>query len=149
MRPSPTNWPQVYRFLLKQTSINYWEMRRPFPANQPQSTDPYYTKPVEPIGKWGGTSTNWSQVYRFLLHQTSISYSDMRRPSPTGHPPSVQTLLDHTSRTYWEMRRPSPTDWPQVYRTILHQTSITYWEMTRLFPMIKPKFTDSYYTKLV
>ena len=24
-------------------------MRRPFPANQPQSTDPYYTKPVEPM----------------------------------------------------------------------------------------------------
>ena len=68
-------------------------MRRPFPAKQPQSTDPYHTKPVEPIGKWGGTPNNWSvqvpitpnqynlfryeealtadsaQVYRALQHQ--------------------------------------------------------------------------------
>ena len=122
-RPSATNWPQVYRFLLKQTSINYWEMRRPFPANQPQSTEYYYNKSVEPIGKSGGPS-----------HLIA---------------PSVQTLLHETSISYWEMRRPSTTNWPRVYRALLYQTSITYWEMRRPSPLTQPKFTEPYYTKPV
>ena len=40
-------------------------MRTPFPANQPQ-------------------------VYRALLHQTSITYLEMRRPSPLIEPKFIE-----------------------------------------------------------
>ena len=60
-RPSPTNQAQVYRDLLHQTNIIYWDMRRPSP-------------------------TNWPQVYRALLHQTSRTYWEMR-PYPVQMDP--------------------------------------------------------------
>ena len=43
----PAKQAQVYRALLHQTSVIYWEMRRPSPANQ-------------------------AQVYRALLHQKGL-----------------------------------------------------------------------------
>ena len=62
--------------------------------------------------------------------------------------------MHQTSITYWEMKRPFPINCPQVYRSLLHQTSITYWEM-RPYPvqmdppLIEPKCTEHYYTKPV
>ena len=124
-------------------------------------------------------SHNWAQAYRALLHQTCITYWEMRRPSPANRPQVYRTLLHHTSITYWEMRKPSPTNQAQVYRALLHQTNITYWEMRRpsptnwhhvyrallhqtsrpyweihtyplkIDPPIKPKHTEPYYTKPV
>ena len=155
-RPSPANRPQVYKALLYQTSITYWEMRRP--------------------------PTNWPQVYRALLHQTSRTYGEiwtysvqmdptikpkctepyytkpvehcweMRRPSPANRPQVYKALLYQTSITYWEMKRP-PANWPQVYRALLHQTSRTYREIqiysVQMDPPIEPKCTEPYYTKPV
>ena len=125
-RPSPANWPQVNRALLHQTSRTYWEMRRPTLLIEPKCTEPYYTKPVELIEKYGYTqcrqTPNWAQVYRALLHQTS--------------------------RTYWEMRRPSPANQPQVYRALLHETSRTYADIciypVQMDPPIVPKCTEPY-----
>ena len=116
---------QLYIFLLHQTSISYWEMRRPSLVIEPKCTEPYNTIPVEPIREMRRPSpTNWSQVYRFLLHQTSISY--------------------------WAMQNPSPTNHPLVYRALLHQTNIEPIEKWGDPPLLSnPKCTDPYYTKLV
>ena len=48
-RPSPTNWTREYRALLHQTSRTYCEMRSPSPLIEPKCTEPYNTKPVEPM----------------------------------------------------------------------------------------------------
>ena len=227
---TPTDWAQVYRALLHQTSRNYWEMRRPSPTNwaqvyrallhqtsmnllrhmhinpvqmdppiEPKCTKPCDTKPVEPIEKYRpypvqmDTCTNWAQVYRALLHQTSETYWEictypvqMDRPiepkctKPYWHQTSrtyweIQTyqvqmdtctnwtqvyraLLHQTSRTYWEIQTypvqmDTCTNWAQVYRALLHQTSGTYWEIctypVQMDPPIEPKCTELCYTKPV
>ena len=46
MQMDPTDWAQVYRALLHQ--------RGPPLLIEPKCTETYYTKPVEPIKKWGG-----------------------------------------------------------------------------------------------
>ena len=48
----------------------------------PKCTEPYYTKPVEPIEKYGHTQCRQTptqvQVYRALLHQTSMTYGEVQ-----------------------------------------------------------------------
>ena len=97
----PANWPQVYRALLHQTSTTYWEIR-PYPVQmnpqtgptqliEPKCTEPSYTKEALPA--------NWPQVYRALLYRA---------------------LLHQTSITYWEMRpHPVQMDPPQTGPTLL------------------------------
>ena len=148
----------MYRALLHQTSITYWERRRPFPTNRPQ-------------------------VYWALLHQTSRPYwgihtYPVQMDSPI-EPKCTKAYNTTTCITYWERRRPSPTNWLHVYRALLHPTSIIYWEIhiypvkpwslliepqvyrallhqtmynllrneEALPPLIDPKCTEPYYTK--
>ena len=112
---------------------------------EPKCTEPYYTKPVETIEKWGHTQCRWTplliepHMYRALLHQTSRNYWEMRRPSPTNWAQVYRALLHQTSRIYWKtctypLQMDTPTDWAQVYRALLHQTSRNYWEMRRPSP---------------
>ena len=116
---SPPNQPQVYRPLPHQTSITYWEMRRP--------------------------AANQAQVCRALLHQTSITYWEMRRPSPANWPQVYRAILHQTSRTYWEIHtypvQMDPPNRAQVYRALLHQRGPPV--------LIEPKCTVTYYTKPV
>ena len=150
-RPSPTNPAQVYRDLLHQTSITYWEMRRPSPTNWPPSvqspTTPnqYNLLRTEAIPSADEPPTsrpypaNQPNVYRALLHQTSITYWEMRPyPVQTDTPQSSPSVQSTTTS-----KRPSPTNPAQVYRDLLHQTSITYWEMRRPSPTNWPPSVQS------
>ena len=53
-RPCPAKQAQVYRAQLYEASITYWETRSPSLQIKPKCTELYYSKPVEPIEKWGG-----------------------------------------------------------------------------------------------
>ena len=53
------------------------------------------------------TSTNWTHLYRALLHQDSITYDRMQ----------------------WYLVQIDPPHSAHLYRALLHENSITYWEM--------------------
>ena len=137
MRPYPVHMyttirTKEYRALLHQTSRTYWEMRRPFSLIKPKCTEPFYTKPVQPIEKWGHTQCGWS---------------------PTIRTKEYRALLHQTSRTYWEMRRPSSLIKPKCtgpYYTKPIQP-IEKWGHTQAIctPQFEPKSTEPYYTKPV
>ena len=125
----------------------------------PKFTEPYYTKTVEPIEKYRHTQCrqtppNQAQVNRALLHQISITYCKMKRPSPMKWLHVYRALLHQTSTTYWEMSRPSPVNWPQMYGALLHQASSTYWEIQTYPVQTDPPNQaqvkqEPYYTKSV
>ena len=85
---TPTNWAQVYRALLHLDSMIYWEINTyPRQMDPPlikhRSIELYYTWTVWSIeklthtqGRW--TPTNQEQVYRALLHQHSMIYSEIK-----------------------------------------------------------------------
>ena len=149
MRPYPVqmvppfNQAQMYRALLHQTSRTYWKWQGSPLLIELKHTEAYYTKPVEPIEKWGGPPAKWAQVYRALLHQNSRTYREMRPYPVQMNPPLIKPNC--TEPSYTKPVEPiekwggPPTNQTKVYRALLHQTSRIYWEMRRPFPTIKPQ----------
>ena len=155
--PYPANQPQVYRALLHQTSRTYWEIRRPL-LIKPKCTQPYYTKPVKPIEKWGGPPLikpkctepyynkpvepieKWGGPLPLINSKCTQPYytKPVELIEKWGGPPLIEskcTELYYTKPVdYWEMRRPSPANRPQVYWAILHQICFTYSRM----PLVPP-----------
>ena len=147
-RPFPTKQAQVYRVLLHQTSITYWEMRpypvqtdhhplHPLPTNQAQVCRALLHKPVEPIEKYAHIQCRWSPQLNLSVQSptTPNQWNLMRNAhisSADGPPNQTQVyraLLHQTSTTYWETRRTSTANWAQVYRSLLQQTTRTHWEI--------------------
>ena len=129
-RPYWANQPHMYRALLHQTSITYWEMR-PYPVQMdppqadptqlinPKHTEPSYTKPVEPIEKWGGPPP-------IIDPKCSESY----------YTKSVEPI-EKCAHTQCRWIPPQA----QVYRALLHHRGPPL--------LIEPKCTGTYYTKAV
>ena len=88
--PPSANRAQVYRALLHKPVEPIEKWGDPPLLINPTCAESYYTKPVEPIKKYAYIqcrwTPNWAQVYRALLHQTSITYWEMRRCSPLIDP---------------------------------------------------------------
>ena len=107
------NPAQVYRALLHQDTMTYWEIK-PYPLLIKQkSTEPYYTSTVWAIEKsthdqGRQTPANQAQVYRTLLDQHSMSYWE------------INTYLGQTD---------PPMNPAQVYRALKHQDTMTYWKI--------------------
>ena len=81
----------------------------PIQLIDPKFTEPYYTERPYPA--------NQHQEYRPLLHQTNITYWEMR-PYPEQMDPPILPPI-----------RPYPAHQPEVYRPLLHQTNISYCAM--------------------
>ena len=85
MADRPPNWAQVYRALLHQDSISYWEI-----VTYRGQTDP---------------PANRGQVYKALLYQSSITYGEIETYPEQTDPPAnwaevYRTLLHQSSITY-------------------------------------------------
>ena len=147
--PYPLNRAQVYRALLHQDSMTLQNADVPsanWPSQiKPKCTVPYYTKTVLPIDKCRHTQgrqtpsppANWTQVYRALLHQYSMTWQNADITSDNVSPNWAQlyrALLHQDSMTYWIMQRyllliDTPTNQAHIYRILLHQDSMTYYRM--------------------
>ena len=139
------NWAQVYRALLLKTSITYWEIMRPSPTsltpNLQSPTTPYQCS----LLRNEETSPAYLlQVYRALLHQTSRTSRQIRRPSASNWLQVFRALLQQSGIKYWEIHtypvQTNPPNQAQMYIALLHQ---------RGPPLIELNCTESYYTKPV
>ena len=93
-------------------------MRKTFYYLSPSDTESYYTTDALPQCTPSILSPTTPNQYNLLRNEEAL-------PS-TNQPQVYRALLHQTSVTYWEMRRPSTAKQPQVYRALLHQTSITW-----------------------
>ena len=134
-----TNWAQVYRALLHQTSITYWDICT-YPVQMDHPTD-------------------WAEVYRVLLNQTCRTYWEMRRPSPTNSSPIVQSP---TTPNQCNLLRneaiPSADGHPQLSQSVQSPTDTKPVEPIEKYrhtqcrwtpTLIELKCTEPYYTKPV
>ena len=142
-RQTPANQAQVYRALLDQDSMSYWEIN-----TYPGHTDPHklstgLQSPTTPgyydlLINLDIPPVNQAQVHRALLHHENMRYWEIETYQgqidlmPIEHnlqlptTPGQYELLKNQHITKADR---SPANQAQVYRALVDQDSMSYWEI--------------------